>query len=286
MTTMNHYGSSNQGRVRFRNEDFIIYRDPEDPELHAKKGALFVVADGVGGHGAGDVASSEAGRDIVESYYSSKAKPDRALKRAFAHANLHVFDIGIATNRLHMQTTLSAIAIVGGTIHICHVGDSRIYRVRPPSQIELLTQDHSEVAELVRMNILSPDKVRNHPRRSVITRSLGSQPVMQPMFKTDKTQPGDIFVMCTDGIWEPVPDKEIAMIALTYPPDQACEKLIEMGIERQSTDNLSVQIVRVLTVEEEVAQAAPNITGWWGGLRRLLKRKRTAEEVKGTTICN
>lgn len=281
MSTVNHFGSSDQGRVRFKNEDYILSRYPEEEDVRRKKGSLFIVADGVGGHGAGDVASREACEDFVTTYYASPWRPDRAMKSAFGHANTKVFDIGVETNRLHMQTTFSAMVIVGSQVHVCHAGDTRIYRVRGSSKIELLTQDHSEVAELVKMNILSPEKVRNHPRRSIITRSLGSQPVVMPMFRTYDILVGDIFVMCTDGVWEPVEESQIASVAVTYPPDQACEKLIQMGLDGQSTDNLSVQVVRVLTVEDNDA-AAVNTGGWW---RRLFKRKKT-EEATGSTLCN
>lgn len=287
MTTVNHHGVSDQGRVRFKNEDFIISRYPDDLELLARKGSLFIVADGVGGHGAGDVASSEAGREFVISYYASPWKPDRALKAAFSHTNLHVFDIGVKTNRSHMQTTFSALAICGSRLHIIHIGDTRIYRVRGSNRIEQLTQDHSEVAELVRMNILSPEKARTHPRRSIITRSLGSQPVAQPMYKTDTVVEGDIFVMCTDGIWEPVPDSEIAEIVVTYSPDEACAKLVERGLAGQSTDNLSVQVIRVITVaEDSLPEGADSLVWWRKIIQRLKPKRKSTEEATGRSLCS
>lgn len=271
MTTVNHHGTSDQGRVRFNNEDFIISRCPEEQDVLAKKGSFFVIADGLGGHDAGEVASSAAGTELVKSYYGSKSKPERALRAAFSHTNLHVFDLGITTNHLNMQTTLSAIAIVGSRLYVGHVGDSRIYRVRGLGRIELLTQDHSEVGELVRMNILSPDRVRKHSRRNVVTKSVGSQPVVQAMFKSDTVLEGDIFVLCTDGVWEPVEDAEIAEIVATYPPNEACQKLISAALERQSNDNLSVQVIRVLTVSEDTAPTTAGGSHWWHKLWSILR---------------
>src|SRR5580704_1025444 len=96
MSTVDHAGISDRGRVRFQNEDFIAHRYPEDEELRGRKGSLFVVADGVGGHGSGEVACKAAAEKLLESYYASRWRPDRALRSAFGQANLHVFDLAIS----------------------------------------------------------------------------------------------------------------------------------------------------------------------------------------------
>jgi serine/threonine protein phosphatase PrpC len=285
MSTVDHSGISDRGRVRFQNEDFIAHRYPEDADLRARKGSLFVVADGVGGHGAGEVASKAAAEKLVESYYASPWRPERALRAAFGQANLHVFDLAIETKHLHMQTTMSALLIVGGHLHLAHVGDSRIYRVRGPSQAEQLTIDHSEVAELVRMNLLAPEMLRNHPRRSVITRSVGGEPVVKPMVRTEELVSGDIFVMCTDGVWEPLEEKDIASIAASYPPDEACRRLVELGLERQSTDNVSAQVVRVVNIEKDNEYSMANET-WWQRLQAAFKRKPDTGGMTGSSLWN
>jgi protein phosphatase len=270
MTLVEHAGISEQGNVRAKNDDSIGFTVPTDPAVLARKGCLFVVADGVGGHGAGDVASHEAVKVLTETYYASRSKPERSLKTALGRANIHVFDLGVATNRFNMSTTVSAIAIVGSRFFIVHVGDSRIYRVRQNTEIVQLTTDHSEVAELVRMNILSPDKVRNHPRRSLITRSVGSQTIVHPMVASGEVVVGDKFVMCTDGIWEPVQDNEFSDIVRAQSPQDACKSLIGLGLERQSTDNLSAMVVHVTDVAEDAVRNSQ--VGWWGKILLALSR--------------
>ena len=267
-----HAGTSEQGHVRFRNEDFIAYQAPDDAEFNRRKGFLFVVADGVGGSGAGDVASREAVGMLVRSYYASGKAPERALREAFSRANLHIYDLGLKAGSFRMETTMVALALAGGRAYIAHVGDSRLYRVRGEREIEPLTRDHSEVAELVRMQILSPENARHHPRRHVITRSVGNQPILQTPTRTEVLEPGDTFVLCTDGLWEPLTDAEIAATVAGRLPQDACDALIALGLERQSTDNLSVQVVRVGAVEEENGPHAPN-SSWWRQALGLLGRR-------------
>ena len=275
---IDHAGTSEQGHVRFRNEDFIAHQMPDDAEVRRRKGSLFVVADGVGGSGAGDVASREAAQALVSAYYAGGKRPDRALAHAFARANLQVYDLGLKAGAFRMQTTMVALAIVGDKAYIAHVGDSRAYRVRSATSIVPLTRDHSEVAELVRMQILTPENARHHPRRHIITRSVGSQPVLQVPSRIEVLEPGDAFVLCTDGLWEPLDDLDIASIVAAHPPAEACRQLIALGLERQATDNLSVQVVKVLEVEQEKTPAAPNSGAWWQALLRWTQGPSESKE--------
>ena len=267
-----HAGISEQGHVRFRNEDFLAHEAPLDPEVQRRLGSLFVVADGVGGSGAGDVASRAATETLVSAYYGSNKRPDRALLHAFARANLHVYDLGLKAGAFRMQTTMVALALVGDKAYVAHVGDSRAYRVRSATNIQALTRDHSEVAELVRMQILTPENARHHPRRHIITRSVGSLPVLQVPSRVETLEPGDAFVLCTDGLWEPLDDFDIAGIVTAHAPAEACRRLIALGLERQATDNLSALIVKVLEVEKESAAGVPNSRTWWQTLLHGLKR--------------
>ena len=261
--SIDHAGTSDQGRVRFRNEDFIASRCPDADDPARQKGFLFVVADGVGGSGAGDVASREAAQTFVDSYYASGRKPERALRDAFSRANLHVYDLGMKKGSFQMGTTLAAVALAGDKAYLGHVGDTRIYRVRANAQIEQMGRDHSEVSELVRMQILTPENARHHPRRNIITRAVGNYPVVQAATRTEYLEPGDAFVLCTDGLWEPVTDAEIAEIVSSHSAAEACRALITLGLERQATDNLSVQVVRVLDVVKENRPEAVNLSGLW-----------------------
>ena len=268
-----HAGLSEQGHVRFRNEDFIAHQAPDETPAAQSKGFLCVVADGVGGSGAGDVASREAAQTLVHAYYAGAKKPERALRDAISRANLHVYDLGLKAGSFRMETTVAVVAIAGAHAYMAHVGDSRIYRVRAAGQIEPMTRDHSEVAELVRMQILTPENARHHPRRHIITRSVGNQPIVQASQRIEPLEPGDTFVLCTDGLWEPLEDKEIAEIVRAEAPAEACQRLVALALERQSTDNLSVQIVQVTEISKEIAPQTPN-RAWY---QRLLSAVRSQQ---------
>lgn len=254
---------SDQGPIRENNEDFILYHQPTDPELDIRRGCLFVVADGVGGNRAGEVASSQAAQALSKAYYGSRAsRPANALREAFKQANLHVCDLSHSNPEYRrMETTLSALVLTGNQALVGHIGDTRIYRVRD-ERIEQLTTDHSEVGELVRMRLISPDEARHHPRRNIITRSIGSDLFIQVDFYNYEVQPGDSFLLCSDGLWEPVEDLEIARIVSSNSADEACRQLIELSLLRESGDNMSVQVIKIL----ELGLASPDLTQNKNGL--------------------
>jgi len=272
-TTLEHAAVSEQGPARRTHEDTVTHSIPHDPDLLDQKGALFVIADGVGGHGGGDIASREAAKVLSAQYYESRALPERALKGAMGETNLHVYDLGIEMRHPLLSTTLSAIAIVGSRFHLVHIGDSRIYRLRENTDIEQLTDDHSEAAELVRMQIVRPENLRSHPRRHIVTRSIGSEAVARPMAKSGNVQAGDYFVLCTDGLWEFIEDGEISEIVRFQPVDVACRELVNLVLSRSPTDNITVQVVHVLTVDEEPIKAQGQ-----GGLYRAVMRLFGSDE--------
>ena len=272
-TTLEHAAVSEQGPARRTHEDTVTHSIPDDPDLLDQKGALFVIADGVGGHGGGDIASREAAKVLSAQYYQSNALPERALKGAMGETNLHVYDLGIEMRHPLLSTTLSAIAIVGSRFHMVHIGDSRIYRLRENTDIEQLTEDHSEAAELVRMQIVRPENLRTHPRRHVVTRSIGSEAVARPMAKSGNVQAGDYFVLCTDGLWEFIQDSEISEIVRFQPVDQACRELVDLTLTRSPTDNITVQVVHVLSVDEEPIKAQGQ-----GGFYRAVMRLFGSDE--------
>jgi len=249
---LEHTGLSEQGPVRRTHEDTISYTIPDDLELLGQK----VIADGVGGHGGGDIASREAAKVLSKQYIESNASPDRALKAAMGEANLHVYDLGMEMKHPMLSTTLSAIAIVGSRFHIVHIGDSRIYRLREHTDIELLTDDHSEAAELMRMQIVRPEDLRGHPRRHIVTRSLGSEAVARPMAKSGNVQAGDYFLLCTDGLWEFIEDSEISEVVRFLPVDQACAELYKRVLNRTPTDNISMQLIHIISMDEAPVKAS------------------------------
>lgn len=260
-----HASLRDQGPARATLEDTVAAEVPEDASVLAQKGCLFTIADGVGGYGGGDIASREAAAAFSQAYYADRAAPERAIKGALGEANLRVYDLAIEMKHPNLSTTLSGIAIVGSRFHLVHIGDSRVYRLRPRTEIELLTEDHSEAWQLVKMQILSPSRVRSHPRRHVLTRSLGSNAIARPTARSGDVQPGDIFVQCTDGVWEVIEDEEISAIVRMSPPEQACRSVIDLCLSRSPGDNMSIQVIRVLAVDE----TAPRETG---GFRQAVMR--------------
>ena len=158
------------GCKRENNEDSYAYWEPANDADFAELGRLAIVADGMGGHLAGEVASTTAVSTLRDEYYSpsSHTRIEPALRRAVQAANLRVHDLAHHHAEYRsMGTTLTSIALAGDCAYVAHVGDSRAYQWRS-GELKLLTTDHSEAAELVRLRILKPDKVRDHPGRSVL----------------------------------------------------------------------------------------------------------------------
>jgi protein phosphatase len=112
-----------------------------------------------------------------------------------------------------------------------------------------LTADHSEVADLVRMRLVKPEMVAEHPSRNVLTRTVGHQLMLRPDFSREPAQPGDAFVMCTDGVWSEVAESELAEIVAAGEPEDACRRVIDLCLDRQCDDNITVQVVRLLEVD-------------------------------------
>jgi len=252
MLELDFAGLSDKGPIRPNNEDFVA----QSVFAEAHKGAMFVIADGVGGSRAGEVASREATTRLLEAYVESPKNPGRALKNAFQLANSHICDLSHSEREYsRMETTLSALVLADGQSHIGHVGDTRLYLVRN-SDVKLLTNDHSEVADLQRMGLISAEEARHHPRRNIITRSVGSSLFINADFSSARIEEGDVFVLCTDGLWEPLDDYIIARVALDLVSLEACRTLVDLAIAGGATDNVSVQVIKVLKVDHSLTAAA------------------------------
>ena len=260
-------GASHPGRVRRRNEDALGARVPDDASLLRRKGALFAVADGMGGRAAGDVASQAAIDALVGEYYSPRAphRVEAALRQAMQAANLRVYNLahGPDPDQRGMQTTLTALVISGPQAYVAHAGDSRLYLLRAGALTQL-TGDHSEAAELQRLRLISAEQARDHPRRNVLTRTLGSQVSMRPDFLRAPVQPEDRFLLCTDGLWGEVDDDTLQEHVGRRRPEDACDTLVRLACDRGGGDNLSLYVIRVVDPGPEPA-APPE-----GRLARLL----------------
>lgn len=235
------------GRVRTRNEDCHGAFEPDDPELLRSRGRLFVVADGMGGHERGDVASRLAVETLRDTYYDagrSEPLPD-GLRVAVRIANEVVYrESRLTASETPMGTTLTALVIRDHDAFLAHVGDSRAFLVRG-RQIRQLTEDHSLVAELVRDGVLSATEAEHHPSAHVILRALGlSENVMIEVQGPLPLRRGDTLVLCTDGLTRLVKPHEIRRLAGSRSPRRACERLVSLANERGGPDNITLQLIR------------------------------------------
>lgn len=252
-------GVSECGR-RPINEDRIGSSIPNDAGLRERKGALFVLADGLGGHVGGDIASETAVRTLIDDYYapSSHGRVETALQRAVQAANLRIYQLALSDSDLRtMATTLVALAVTDAQAYIAHVGDSRVYHWRD-GRLSLLTNDHSEAAELARLGFIRRERLRDHPARNALTRTLGSDLIVRPDFIRRPVAAGDRFLLCSDGLWSVISDDELSD-ALAGDAAQACRSLADTALSAGSEDNVSVQVAHVIATS---GVAEPSGGGW------------------------
>jgi len=239
---------SDPGEVRPENEDFVaVHVPPGDPDAWDRS-PLFVVADGMGGHAAGEVASRLAAETVIEGWSAPQAQMGvTGMRSVVRAANLAVHQAATEPGRAGMGTTLTALSFDGGTAAIAHVGDSRAYLVRGDSCVQL-TSDHSRVGEMLRMRLLTPEQAANHPMRSQLTRSLGADLLVQIDLVREPAQLGDTFVLCSDGLWDVVSRTDITNVVATNDGEQpgtVASRLVDLALERGTADNVSAVVVTV-----------------------------------------
>lgn len=235
------------GRQRTTNQDAVGQR------INGNY-AVFVVADGMGGHRTGELASKMAVKNIVEVVREEEPSPSLLLD-AFEEANDAIYMAGQRPESRGMGTTATALALNLPYAIIAHVGDSRAYLLRD-GQLSQLTQDHSWVAERMRQGLLTPNEARNHRWRNVITNALGSFPEARVDLIGLKVQPGDRFLLCSDGLSGVLEDSVLQEILESLPPAEAVEHLIKLANEWGGPDNITAVVVAILGVPEEKAPPA------------------------------
>ncbi len=233
------------GTVRKDNQDAVRLCDPHD-DLTAVVGHLYGVADGMGGLAHGGVASSLALETFFETFYAAGGvSPLQKFRVGIQNANLSVYQAAQRMKAGRMGTTLTVVNIVGHDLYIGHVGDSRAYLIRG-GKATCLTNDHTRVGELVRMRVLSPDKVRTHNQRSVLSKCLGLELFVQPDIVKIPVENDDMIILCTDGVWAVIEDQEFAQLTRDRNNlDDVTQKIVELAMERDSDDNLSIVILNL-----------------------------------------
>ena len=229
-----HVGKSDVGRQRSSNEDSLLLEPP-----------FFVVADGMGGARAGEVASQIATEAFSEEP-DDELPPESRLERIARAANSKIYELAATDeSRRGMGTTLTAAMVVGDEVSIGHVGDSRAYRLRD-DKLEQLTKDHSLVAELERTGQISPEAAEHHPQRSIITRALGPEPDVEVDTYTISGRDGDVYLLCSDGLTGMVSDDEVSAILRGGESlVEAAEALVRAANQSGGKDNITVVLFRL-----------------------------------------
>ena len=255
----------------------------EDSMLVDAERGIFAVADGVGGAQAGEVASQTAVEVLGEAFRHHQDGDDieDLMEIAIQRANASIYQMSHEQRQLSMMaTTIVALHLDGRQATIGHVGDSRLYRLKPDGRLERETEDHSVVEEEVRAGRMSPEQAATHPSRNVISRALGAEQAVEVDMKTLEVEDGTIFLLCSDGITRHLPDEELsALLRNGESLDAACAEMKRLCFERGAEDNLTAVVVRV----GAAAQTMRANTTTDEDERTLLTERTTARTVAGQT---
>ena len=249
---------------RSNNQDSHSIVRAKTAEAWRNRGHLFMVADGMGAHAVGELASKLACDNIPHNYTKSKsATPTEAITKAFKEVGGLIHGKASANRDFEgMGTTASTLILLPDGALIAHVGDSRVYRVRN-GRIDQLSFDHSLAWELVKRGHMDEEQANKAVPRNVITRSLGPDPNIEVDIEgPNPVEPGDVFLLCSDGLSGPVDDPEIGAFATNFPPKDACRYLLHLANLRGGHDNITVLIVRIGPwVEPEGDEEVAKVTG-------------------------
>ena len=253
MPAIEAYGITNVGRKRKHNEDALAWDVTDE--------GLFIVADGMGGHAAGEVASKITVDTVGEFIAATRQKEEATWPFKYNHelhfnSNRLAVAIEKANERVMaavaaqpwlkgMGTTVVAGLLNGKILSLAHVGDSRAYLYRD-GQLSRLTDDHSWVHEQVAAGILTEEEAKSHPLKNVVTRALGGGPSVSPDLQELNFEPGDVFLFCSDGLTTMLSDEEIHdAVAAEEDPQTLCSNLVEIANEKGGVDNITVVVARI-----------------------------------------
>lgn len=248
------WGTTDKGRVREGNEDTVFphsdartYAYEPKPELLAQKGQLLLVADGVGGAQAGSEASRWVRRVVVERYYDyPDPNPATALPAIITQANAALYQYLQTTGIREAGSTIVAAAIHQNVLYVAHVGDSRAYLLRN-GQVYPLTRDHTLTQLKLMRGLITPEQAATDPDQGVLVRSMGAAPTVEvDVAQPISLAPGDVVLLCSDGLTDVVRDEEIAEVVRRHPvPRKAAAELVKLANRRGGPDNITIAIARV-----------------------------------------
>lgn len=243
-------GLSHVGMVRSNNEDHFFCGEIRPDEY------LFVVADGMGGHRSGDIASKKAVKKLVDTLKDSPGQSSADfLKKLFTDVNLDICDENARSERKgNMGTTLTMLYIIKNRGCIVHVGDSRVYRYLPTTKrrkkprLAQLTEDHSFVGKLLKNRLIKKEEAWNHPRRNIIYQSIGMRKEIEAQIIADfPIKKGEKYLLCSDGLHDVVREPDLKNKLITLSPELCAQKLIDQANANGGPDNISVIVVSTIT---------------------------------------
>jgi PPM family protein phosphatase len=247
---------SDVGQVRVNNQDAVMtFVSSSVSSLQHPEFGVFIVADGMGGHEEGEVASATAARTVANQTYnnifipllmnSSENDADRPTITEIMRDAIQEANNDVSHAVPDGGTTFTGATIIGDLAYIGHVGDSRAYMITQDG-IEQLTRDHSLVQRLIELDQLTPEEAAEHPQRNVLYRAIGQNESIDVDAITRRLTPGSRLLICSDGLWNMIPEEEIKNTVYSSPsPQAACEALVKLANSRGGPDNISVIIVRM-----------------------------------------
>ncbi|HAK78804.1 MAG TPA: Stp1/IreP family PP2C-type Ser/Thr phosphatase [Runella sp.] len=242
---------SDVGCVRVNNEDAARFVRPATALIRTTKGFLAIVADGMGGHAAGEIASQLAVETVAKTYYQREESPEESLFFALTKANRAIWQTASKNARYRgMGTTCTTIAVCEDQLFLAHVGDSRAYILKN-GQLLPLSSDHTYVQSLVEQGIITRAEAEKHPERNVLTRAMGTHNKVEidvralpQLFEND-----DRLLLCTDGLYDYLNNDEIAQILMIPLLNEAAHQLVELAKQRGGHDNITVLLVERMSNE-------------------------------------
>jgi len=239
-----YHGLTRPGRFHRKNEDSLLIFIPRNPSLLKRKGTLFVVADGAGGHSAGEVASRLAVETIRDAYYFNPKRDLEALAEAFRRAHERI-KLEASQRGDVLATTATALLCRDQTAFFAQVGNSRLHLFRE-GELRILSRDHTLVEALVRKGILDPEEARRHPKRHILTQALGVK-MAPPHLGRLSLRPGDVFLLSTDGAHEVIgPEEMKRVLSEGISPRHVVRELAREIEARGSPDDYTLLCLKVL----------------------------------------
>lgn len=246
---------SDLGNIRTNNEDVGLFFRIADERISSQKGLLLIVADGMGGHNAGEVASRMAADIISHEYFKQHDSVEKSLLRSFEKANKNIFETAAANSSCKgMGTTCTVLVINDDSVYYGHVGDSRAYLIRNNSIVKI-TQDHTHVNDLVKSGEITAEEADSHPQRNILTNALGTKPVVK--VDTGKCefqfQENDRLLLCSDGLYDYLKDEELLEMQKGQTLSEAANKMIVETKKRGAHDNITIVLAEKNEVLSETA---------------------------------